>query len=269
MDNDISVKKCPRCGQEKSLEDFWNDRSRSAGKFPWCKKCNRDYRIRTEIWKRAWVPPQYSKNGSKKIRERRAKGARKASYPFFLRTRFEFNIPRKWTETYRFSTVFGLNQKAEDLKVRLAHELQDLMKDKKIYHNKLFVVMTIYKPRVSHRNEYYLQLISQVVQHVTKLSSTWYCYQIDWAIDKEKPGVLLSLIQTEAAHKQVCYVCGDILLLKDFVRNRNLKLGHHYICKWCDAIRMPELQKAYRERTALALPYSRSRRRKKGITSPI
>lgn len=39
MDKDI-YKKCRRCNESKSLEDFGSDRSRSSGKTTYCKECN-------------------------------------------------------------------------------------------------------------------------------------------------------------------------------------------------------------------------------------
>lgn len=262
----IQNKKCFHCGEEKPISDFYHDKSRSSGIYPWCKDCSRDYSRQGELWKSAWVPPQ----NTKRCRERVYQRGRKKSYPFFLQTRFKFNIPQKWTLTFRYSTVFGLSPKAEELKVRLAHELEKEMKGKKIYNNKLWIVMTICKPRVSHRNEYYVQLISQVVQHVTKLSSTWYCYRIDWVIDKTEPGVVLSLIQIEAVDRKICSYCGEVLLTKYMVTNSRLKLGVSNVCKWCEAIQIKEIGARYRARTKAAFPYSRAtRNRKKGISSPV
>jgi hypothetical protein len=38
------MKLCPKCDQEKNLEDFHNERKRKGGKAYWCKKCALKYR---------------------------------------------------------------------------------------------------------------------------------------------------------------------------------------------------------------------------------
>ena len=38
--NSGSMKKCPKCGKRKKIEDFGRDRSRRDGRFPWCRKCH-------------------------------------------------------------------------------------------------------------------------------------------------------------------------------------------------------------------------------------
>mgnify|MGYP001589436592 FL=1 len=294
------AKRCPHCGLEKPLEDFWVDQKRRSGRFPWCIICCHSYYKREETKSRRggslwdfktkvyqlpsdeYCPPLETSplmpemetvhfHGQENLCKGQDIKEELNAYSLFLNIRFEFNIPRAWTKTFRYSTVFGLNQKAEGLKMDLAYKLQDLLEGKKIYHNKLWIAMTIYKPRVDHRNEYYVQLISQVVQHVTKLPSTWYCYQIDWAIDKKQPGVVLSIIQVEAAHKYICGICGKILSPEDFIQDRNQKSGCSGICRGCNAIRCKEPGKNYRRRARSALSYSFAggRNRQKGISSPL
>lgn len=46
---DSCTKRCGRCGTEKSLDEFGNDRSRTDGKFPYCKVCNNEA---SREWKR-------------------------------------------------------------------------------------------------------------------------------------------------------------------------------------------------------------------------
>ena len=38
------MKLCPKCGQEKDLSDFHNEKKRKDGKQYWCKKCALKYR---------------------------------------------------------------------------------------------------------------------------------------------------------------------------------------------------------------------------------
>jgi 5-methylcytosine-specific restriction endonuclease McrA len=37
------MKTCTKCGKNKPLDDFPNDRNRSDGKYPWCKQCNKEH----------------------------------------------------------------------------------------------------------------------------------------------------------------------------------------------------------------------------------
>jgi hypothetical protein len=40
---DVKVKKCSKCGEEKSLDEFHKDKSRSLGVVPACKSCHAQY----------------------------------------------------------------------------------------------------------------------------------------------------------------------------------------------------------------------------------
>ena len=39
----VEVKRCPKCGEEKPLDEFSNDKNRLDGKQFWCKKCIKEY----------------------------------------------------------------------------------------------------------------------------------------------------------------------------------------------------------------------------------
>ena len=39
MEKETGEKKCPKCGEVKSLADFIKDRTRKNGVGGWCKKC--------------------------------------------------------------------------------------------------------------------------------------------------------------------------------------------------------------------------------------
>lgn len=57
------MKKCSKCGDEKSVDEFHNDRSRTDGKFPYCKPC-------------AMAVQKRTRNRSPEAMERRAREAR-------------------------------------------------------------------------------------------------------------------------------------------------------------------------------------------------
>ncbi len=67
------TKRCSKCGEVKSLEEFRRDRSKKQGRHPRCRECERQYR-RTHHPKstahsqeypllrdRAWLDQQYSR----------------------------------------------------------------------------------------------------------------------------------------------------------------------------------------------------------------
>jgi NAD-dependent SIR2 family protein deacetylase len=68
-----ATKRCSKCGEVKSLEEFRRDRSRKLGRFPQCRECERQYeRIYYPrstahsqeyplLRDRAWVDQQYSR----------------------------------------------------------------------------------------------------------------------------------------------------------------------------------------------------------------
>lgn len=39
----METKKCSKCNENKSLEDFYNNKTSTDGKYHYCKKCTRDY----------------------------------------------------------------------------------------------------------------------------------------------------------------------------------------------------------------------------------
>ena len=61
------VKKCTKCGIEKQLDLFNNDKSRFDGKFPWCRECKHESDIRFKhnhpSYRKQWYKdhPDYNK----------------------------------------------------------------------------------------------------------------------------------------------------------------------------------------------------------------
>ena len=68
-----ATKRCSKCGEVKSLEEFRRDRSRKLGRFPQCRECERQYErayyprstaphhTYPLLKDRAWVEQQYSR----------------------------------------------------------------------------------------------------------------------------------------------------------------------------------------------------------------
>ncbi len=77
---DVSKKKCTKCGEVKSLEQFSKQRIAKDGKHSWCEECRRKYKKRYYIANSAKIRKKASKYLAKNhvaINERRKKAYRK------------------------------------------------------------------------------------------------------------------------------------------------------------------------------------------------
>lgn len=65
------VKKCPKCKQTKSIDDFFNNKSKKDGLSNWCKECIRSREDHTLEDAKTWYEEWKSNQGCSKCGETR------------------------------------------------------------------------------------------------------------------------------------------------------------------------------------------------------
>lgn len=91
-------KSCPKCGEWKSISDFYRDKTSPNGRCSWCKVCTSAHRKTPKVkarW-RAWWERYKGKPSYERVR-RDANEVRKAKNEYVKAWRLK--NPEKWKET--------------------------------------------------------------------------------------------------------------------------------------------------------------------------
>lgn len=76
----MNTKRCPKCGETKSIEDFYNNKSRKDGRSAWCKSCdnasNKRYIANNREHIREYERNDYYKNHERHLRQHRESNER-------------------------------------------------------------------------------------------------------------------------------------------------------------------------------------------------
>lgn len=104
-----------------------------------------------------------------------------------------------------------------------------------VKHNKVWIDILAQRP--DHRSGDTVNLIDRICDAIKKaidVDDRWFCItRVDWQVVKKDPRILIGIGQPACEDSQVCAICGRILPLRCFNRNRNHRLGIGRECKDC------------------------------------
>lgn len=128
-----------------------------------------------------------------------------------------------------------LREEVKSYRDLIGYRVKEAMANQPVKHNKLWLDIFIQKDTNRCDAVNFVDTICDAIKRVIPLDDRWYAIQrLDWEIVKEKPRIIISLMQEEGVEDaKVCVSCGRIVPLTGFYKSRTERNGVSANCKAC------------------------------------
>lgn len=157
--------------------------------------------------------------------------------PWLVRVTYPFAYSVSKNATYSNGQGLGhvfLREKSRAYRDGLTIMLQQALKGRKIYQNKIWLEIFVQKPNHKGDAVNVVDTVCDAVKDAIGVDDRWFSIKrLDWQITKSDPHLIIGISQEDCFDAQSCNTCGRILAFDQFYKQKGNKAGISRQCRSC------------------------------------
>lgn len=161
---------------------------------------------------------------------------------------FMYGFSKNATWSYSRKGHVFLRKEQKQLRNLLISKILESSHDINWYEDKVWIDIFVQKP--NHRGDAInvVDAVCDAVKEAIDVDDRWFSIKkLDWQITKEEPMLYVGIGQNQEGHKRICSLCGRIMTLDKFYKDKSDKLGVSRECKECGRGRDKERRERKRQ----------------------
>lgn len=129
----------------------------------------------------------------------------------------------------------ALRRAARAYRDNIGFAIKSAMRGRSVKNNKLWISLYVEKPHNRGDAINVIDLVCDAIKLAVPVDDRWYCIKrLDWSVNKFDPRLFIGLAQEVGVEdSKTCQLCGEIIPLTDFTKNRDSPTGRGGICPPC------------------------------------